>query len=95
MNADHVVRAISKTATRALAEVDQSPCTEAVLKHYREDANAVAAAILRTLSSFEVGTAHNVASEPFSRQRLSEIADKLDMDGSSAQLPIGTATQLS
>lgn len=94
MDADHLAQAISKSATRALAATDQDPATERVLKLYREDANSVAVAVLRALAGFEIGTANNIAPESFSRQKLSEIADRLAMAGS-VGAPIRTATELS
>ena len=78
MDIDLLAQAISKSAVRALSATDDAPQTEAVLKHYRVDANRVAAAVVRTLSEYKVGKSESPTSPVFSRQQLSVVAENLN-----------------
>lgn len=74
------VRSLTEAATRTLASRDGQPLTEAVLRHYRDDARAVTVAVLRTLAGGPSGT--GVVTPPKSDAiRMSDLADAIERSG--------------
>ncbi len=69
---------ISKSATRAMAAANNAPMTESNLKLYREDANSIAAAIVRAIARYQPYLAGEADRGSIPRSSLIDIAGLLD-----------------
>jgi hypothetical protein len=74
---ESIAKSLIETAAKALAMTDGYPPTERVLKEYRVDAQAVAAAIVRDLAGGRRGSA-TVTTEAAGTIRLVELADNIE-----------------
>jgi len=74
-----IAQVVLNAATRALAATDNMPMSERVLNLYRDDAGAVAAAVLHALTAPKRGTARVSESDAdgISKRQLEEIAGLL------------------
>ena len=76
-DSESIAKSLIETAAKTLAVSDGYPPTESVLKEYRVDARAVAAAIVRNLAGGRRGSA-TVTTEAAGTIRLVELADKIE-----------------
>jgi hypothetical protein len=81
-----IAKSLIETAAKTLAVSDGYPPTQSVLKQYRVDARAVAAAIVRDLAGGRRGSV-TITTEVAGIIHLTELADIIE------QLSVGSVTQ--